>query len=313
MKENVEDLFSPNLWLSLPSEFLGTLLITLLGCSTWIQWDLATDSVVSPVHVALTFGLAVATVTWLFSHISGGHANPAVTLACLFTRRVSIIRGILYIVSQITGGIVGAGALYGLSPVTRRNDTESTLGINKVNESLSAAQGFGVELIIGFLFVMTYFASQDDRRTDLKGSAPLTIGLAAVACHLFAFKATGAGMNPARSFGPALIADSWADHWVFWVGPLVGGLMAGLIYEYIFSAGASFGGAKKCMLRVKKPRKSAVEEPEKTPLEEVKSDGIEVEETKVGEEKGDEVVDMEPSGEKEKLIDSDETVEVAAE
>lgn len=309
MKENVEDLFSPNLWLSLPSEFLGTLLITLLGCSTWVTWGTTYEA--SSVHVALTFGLAVATVTWMFSHISGGHANPAVTLACLFTRRVSIIRGILYMVSQITGGIVGAGALYGLTAEAQQN--ASDLGINVVNPTLTSAQGFGVELIIGFVFVFTYFASQDDRRTDLKGSAPLTIGLAAVACHLFAFKATRAGMNPARSFGPALIADQWEHHWVFWVGPLTGGLMAGLIYEYIFSAGATFGGAKKCMLRVKKPRKSAVEEPEKTPLEEVKSDGIEVEETKVGEEKGDEVVDMEPSGEKEKLIDSEDTVEVAAE
>jgi len=306
MKENVEDLFSPNLWLSLPSEFLGTLLITLLGCSTWVYQDKA-----DAVHVALTFGLAVATVTWLFSHISGGHANPAVTLACLFTRRVSIIRGVLYIVSQITGGIVGAGALYGLSPEVSRN--ASDLGINMVTGDLTSAQGFGVELIIGFVFVMTYFASQDDRRTDLQGSAPLTIGLAAVACHLFAFNATRAGMNPARSFGPALIADKWEHHWVFWVGPLTGGLLAGIIYEYIFSASATFGGAKKCLLRVKKPRKSAVEEPEKTPLEEVKSDGIELDETKVGEEKGDEVVDMEPSGEKEKLIDADETVEVSTE
>jgi len=118
-------------------------------------------------------------------------------------------------------------------------------------------------------------------------------------------------MNPARSFGPALIADSWDDHWVFWVGPLVGGLAAGLIYEYIFAAGATFAGAKKCLIRTKKPRKPAVEETEKTPLEEVKSDGIEVEETKVGEENGDEVVEMEP--EKEKLIDAEEAKEDATE
>lgn len=266
MKECQEDLLSPNLWLALPSEFLGTLLITLLGCSVWSTGD--------NIQVALTFGLTVASVVWVFSHLSGGHVNPAVTVAALFTRRVSIIRGLLYIVAQIIGGITGAGILYGLS------SANFDLGVNAVVKvGATQAQGFGVEMIATFLFVLTFFASQDDKRSDLKGSAPLTIGLAAVVCHLFAIPVTKAGLNPARSFGPAVIADSWRDHWVFWVGPLVGGLLAGLLYEYIFAAGASCAGVKKCLLRTKRPRSPP--EPEKAPLEEVKSDGIEVDETKI--------------------------------
>jgi len=134
-------------------------------------------------------------------------------------------------------------------------------------------------MIATFLFVMTFFASQDDKRSDLKGSAPLTIGLAAVVCHLFAFPVTRAGLNPARSFGPSVIMSDWVNHWVFWVGPLVGGLLAGLLYEYVFAAGATCAGVKKCLLRTKRPRKPA--EPEKAPLEEVKSDAIEIDETKV--------------------------------
>jgi len=313
MKENVEDLFSPNLWLSIPSEMLGALVITLVGCSTWLSW-----TPMSPLHTALAFGLAVATVVWIFAHISGGHANPAVTLAALFTRRVSIIRGILYIVSQIVGGILGAGILYGLSEGAEVEGAPITgeLGVNKVRAGLSSAQGFGVECIVTFVFVLTFFASQDDKRCDLRGSSPLTIGLAAVACHLFAIPATSAGMNPARSFGPALIADSWEHHWVFWVGPLVGGLAAGLVYEYIFAAGATFAGAKKCLIRTKKPRAqpAPAEEEEKTPLEEVKSDGIEMDESKLSEapEKGDEVVEIE-SEEKEKLLDDSKIEEAAKE
>lgn len=271
MKECQEDLLSPNLWLALPSEFLGTLLITLLGCSTW-----TTGSDPNSIIVALTFGLTIASVVWVFSHISGGHVNPAVTLAALFTRRVSIIRGFLYIAAQIIGGITGAGMLYGLTPTAWQ---ASNLGVNVVNADATSSQGFGVEMIATFLFVLTFFASQDNKRSDLQGSAPLTIGLAAVVCHLFALPVTKAGLNPARSFGPAVIAASWEHHWVFWVGPLVGGLLAGLMYEYIFAAGATCSGIKKCLLRTKRPR--TVPEPEKAPLEEVKADGIEIDETKV--------------------------------
>nr|BDI24353.1 aquaporin-1 [Peronia verruculata] len=277
MKENVEDLLTPNLWLALPSEMLGTLAITLLGCGTWINWS--ESPVTNVVQVSLTFGLAVATVVWVFSHISGGHVNPAVTTAALFTRRVSIIRGILYIIAQIVGGIIGAGILYGLTPT----DVQGSLGANAVTDKVTSAQGFGVELLITFVYVMAVFASQDEKRSDLNGSSPLTIGLAVVVCHLFAVPYTRAGMNPARSFGPALIMGIWDSHWVFWVGPLVGALLAGLLYEYIFAAGATFAGAKKCLLRTKKPRKQP--EPEKAPLEEVKNDVIEIDESKIDGEK----------------------------
>ncbi|CAL1538599.1 unnamed protein product, partial [Lymnaea stagnalis] len=181
--------------------------ITLLGCGTWISWQGQGPDVV---RVALTFGLAVATVVWIFSHISGGHVNPAVTIAALFTRRVSIIRGILYIVAQVVGGIVGAGILYGLTPSVKQGN----LGSNVLNVNVSAAQGFGVELIVTFVYVLAVFSSLDDKRTDLRGSSPLTIGLAVVVCHLFAIPYTGASLNPARSFGPALIMDVWENHWV---------------------------------------------------------------------------------------------------
>lgn len=292
MKESVEDLYSPNLWLAIPAEMLGTLFITLLGCGTWsMSGGVSSNS--STAHemigsdhvlqVALTFGLAVGTMVWIFSHQSGGYFNPAVTLAALFTRRLSIIRGFLYIVSQIVGGIIGAGILYGLTP----EDASGLLGVNLVSDNITSAQGFGVELLITFVLVLAYFSSQDDKRTDVKGSWPLTIGLSVVACHLFAVPFTRASMNPARSFGPAVILGQWEDHWVFWVGPVVGAVVAGLLYEYIFASGATFDGAKKCLLRTKKPRRQP--EPEKAPLEEVKADVIEIDETKVdGEEKKEE-------------------------
>ncbi|BFZ13404.1 hypothetical protein BsWGS_16443 [Bradybaena similaris] len=284
MKENVEDLLTPNLWLALPSELIGTLVITLLGCGSLGGYPISEEGVV---RVALTFGLAVATVVLVFQHISGAHVNPAVTAAALLTRRVSIIRGVLYIIAQIIGGIVGAGILYGLTPT-------SQLGANYISYGINSAQGFGVELVITFVYVLTVFACQDEKRSDLKGSAPLTIGLAAVVCHLFALPYTRAGMNPARSFGPAVIISAWEDHWVFWLGPVVGGVLAGLLYDYVFAAGATFDGFKKCLLRTKTPRKQPEPEPEKTPLEDLKNDVIEIEDTKVDAEKPQEVSEPEP-------------------
>ena len=98
MKDNLEDLLSPNLWRSLACETVGTLVIVLLGCGAWIQW---TAGLVNVVQISLAFGLSVATMVWTFAHISGGHFNPALTAATLVTRRVSIVRGLLYIVAQV--------------------------------------------------------------------------------------------------------------------------------------------------------------------------------------------------------------------
>ncbi|XP_050399050.1 aquaporin-5 isoform X2 [Patella vulgata] len=241
-KENIEDLLSPNLWRSLAAETFGTLVIVLLGCGTY------TGAVPSVIQVSLTFGLTVATVVWVFRHISGGHMNPAVTLAKLVTRRVSIVRGVLYIIAQCLGGVLGAGILFGLTPDTQRLDLGATAMLRR---GVTSPQGFGVELLVTFVVVLAVFASDDTKRRDLRGSAPLTIGLAVVVCHLFAFPYTRCGLNPARSFGPSLVMGIWQNHWVFWIGPLIGGVVAGVLYEFVFSAGATVAQAKKCLLRSK--------------------------------------------------------------
>ncbi|KAL8616386.1 hypothetical protein ACOMHN_032240 [Nucella lapillus] len=263
MKDNLEDLMSPNLWRSLACETVGTMGIVLLGCGAWVQWTQPTPgaAALNVVQISLAFGLSVATMLWVFAHISGGHFNPALTLATLATRRVSIIRGLLYIVAQVLGGILGSGILYGLTPAGKRG----SLGATMVMGEVQPAQAFGVELLITFVFVMAYFASRDSERTDLAGSYPLTVGLAVVVCHLFAINFTGAGMNSARSFGPAVIMNVWENHWVYWVGPLTGGLLAGLLYDYVFAAGATVAKAQKCLLRTKKPSQP---KPEKVPLDE---------------------------------------------
>ncbi|XP_013785705.1 aquaporin AQPAe.a-like [Limulus polyphemus] len=216
---------------ALLAEFLGTAILVLIGCGSCITgWDL--DYSPTIVQIALAFGVTVGTVVQFIGHVSGGHINPAVTLGFLVTKKISLFRAMLYVIVQCLGAIVGAGLLKGLTP----SNLQGNLGATVVNQHLSPVQGFVVELCITFVLVFTVFACCDENRGDIKGSAPLAIGLSVATCHMFAIKYTGASMNTARSFGPAVVANVWSNHWVYWIGPILGGVIAALLYQFIFSA-----------------------------------------------------------------------------
>lgn len=180
MMTSLDDIRSLRFWRAVGAEMLGTLLLTMVGCGSVVTWD---DNG-KLVQIALCFGLSVATVVWIIGHVSGGHINPAVTIAFFVTRRISLARAIFYLLSQCGGAIIGAAILYGLTPVSHRN--KGSLGLTMVNSALSGAQAFGVEFFITMILVLTVFASCDKRRRDLNGSFPLSIGLSVTMCHLFA-------------------------------------------------------------------------------------------------------------------------------
>lgn len=178
MQENIEDLCKPALWRAVAAEFFGTLFLVLFGCGA-IDNNGTGSSVV---QISLAFGLIYGSMVWCFNHVSGGHFNPAVSVAAVVCRRASVVRGLLFIIAQLVGGIAGAGILRGVSST----DTAFTVGVTSVQGSIGEARGFGVELLITFVLVFVVLASTDDKRTDLAGSAPLTIALAVVAGHMFA-------------------------------------------------------------------------------------------------------------------------------
>ncbi|XP_066937389.1 aquaporin AQPAe.a-like [Macrobrachium rosenbergii] len=216
---------------ALLAEFLGTMILVFVGCGSCIGgW---TDGYApSKVQIAFAFGVTVATVAQAIGHISGCHINPAVTCGLLVARYVSVLRSLLYIIAQCLGALVGAAILKGVTA----EKIQGNLGMTTVNPQISAGQALGVELIITFVLVLTVFGVCDERRNDVKGSAPLAIGLSITTCHLMAIPITGSSMNPARTFGPAVISGVWADHWVYWAGPILGGILAAVIYSYIFRA-----------------------------------------------------------------------------
>eukprot|EP00918_Siedleckia_nematoides_P070300 GHVU01153452.1.p1 GENE.GHVU01153452.1~~GHVU01153452.1.p1 ORF type:complete len:281 (+),score=24.85 GHVU01153452.1:141-983(+) len=243
MSTSIQDLKSKKFYIALLSELLGTLFLVFVACGACS--DTGEDNrVPSVVQISLAFGLSVATMVWCICNVSGGHINPAVTAGMLVTRKISVVRAVLYIVAQCVGAIIGAGLLRAVTPA----GLNDKLGITNLGNytvpklgtvAVSAGQGFGIELLITFVLVFTVFASCDGNRKDLNGSAPLQIGLSVTMCHLFAVKFTGSSMNPARTFGPAIIAGQWENHWIYWVGPIAGGVLAGIIYDFILAVNAT--------------------------------------------------------------------------
>ena len=184
------------------------------------------------VVVALGHGLALAVAVYASGHISGGHVNPAVTIAMLVTKKIELPKAVGYIISQLAGAVIAAFVVKWIMPseVTDPVNLGATLA-SEANRNLLGMQGTLVlETIATFLLVTTIFGVAVDSRGP-KNVYGFAIGLT-VAADIFAFGPwTGASMNPARSFGPALIGGHWDMHWVYWVAPILGACVAALVYD----------------------------------------------------------------------------------
>ncbi|KAK1160332.1 aquaporin-1-like [Acipenser oxyrinchus oxyrinchus] len=181
-----------------------------------------------PVHVSLTFGISVAIVSLCLGSAGGVHLNPAVTLALLAGFRVSPMRAVLYVIAQLLGSITASAFLHGVTPAGVRGD----LGLNTLSPGVSEFQALGVEMVITSQLILCVFATSD-KNSSLNKFAPVIIGLSVTLGHLVAIGFTSCSMNPARSFGPAVVTASFKNHWVFWVGPLGGAILAALVYDFM--------------------------------------------------------------------------------
>ncbi len=179
------------------------------------------------VLIGLAHGLAIAVGIMAIDKVSGAHINPVVTLAALITGRIGLYRSSLYLVAQLAGAVLAVLALD-----TVAFDVEN-LGVHAVSSSINVGDAFVLEVILTFLLVFVIFATAMDRQKTTM-FAPLAIGGVVALDHFVAIPLTGASMNPARSFGPALVHGAWADHWLYWVAPIVGAMIAAVAYVTIF-------------------------------------------------------------------------------
>ncbi|XP_061074803.1 aquaporin-1-like [Conger conger] len=223
-----KELKSKAFWRAILAELLGMTLFIFLSISAVIGNKNNSDPD-QEVKVALTFGLAIATLVQALGPVSGAHLNPAVTLGMLACCQISVFRAMMYIVAQMVGATLATGMVYGGRP-----ENSSTLGLNSLN-NITPSQGVAIELVATFQLVLCVIATTDKRRTDISGSAPLAIGLSVCLGHLSVISFTGCGMNPARSFGPAVLLGNFENHWVYWVGPMCGGMTAALVYDFLLN------------------------------------------------------------------------------
>ncbi|WP_312212414.1 aquaporin Z [Pseudescherichia sp.] len=224
----------------LSAEFFGTFWLVLGGCGSAVLAAAFPELGIGFVGVALAFGLTVLTMAYAVGHISGAHFNPAVTLGLWVSGRIPARNVIPYIVAQVIGGIVGAGVLYLIaSGKTGFDASLSGFASNGFGEHSPGGFSFAAcaiaEVVLTAFFLLVILGTTD--RYASAGFAPLAIGLALTLIHLISIPVTNTSVNPARSTAVAIFQGSWAlqQLWVFWVMPLVGGLIGGLIYRVMLS------------------------------------------------------------------------------
>jgi len=214
-------------------EFLGTFLFlffafTAVECVRSAEDDKSKLPQIMVLYIALAFGFSLAVNVWIFYRISGGIFNPAVTLGVVLLGAMPPLKGALLVVAQLVGGIFAAGLAEILLPGDLKVNTTINYGTG-----INTAQALFLEAFLTFELTMTIYmlAVEKHRATFM---APLGIGLALFVSHLAGINFTGASLNPARSFGPAVIStDFVSHHWIYWVGPALGSVAATGLYKLL--------------------------------------------------------------------------------
>jgi MIP family channel proteins len=184
------------------------------------------------VSIAFAHGLVIAVMASAVGHISGGHFNPAVTLGFLVTRRIAPSLALVYWAVQFLGATLAALLLRWFFSEPVRALTN--LGAPSLGGGIDRWQGLVIELILTFFLVWVVFATAADPGGTFKSIAGLAIGLTITLDILMGGPLTGAAMNPARAFGPELVARDWTNAWIWYVGPFAGGALAALAYEWLY-------------------------------------------------------------------------------
>ena len=221
----------------LAAEFIGTFWLVLGGCGSAVLAAAFPGLGIGFVGVALAFGLTVLTMAYAIGHISGCHLNPAVTIGLWAGGRFKASEILPYIISQVLGGIAGAGVLYLIASGQVGFDVSGGFASNGYSDhspgGYSLTSGFVTEVVMTFMFLMIILGSTDERAP--KGFAPIAIGLGLTLIHLISIPVTNTSVNPARSTGPAIFVGGWAisQLWLFWVAPIIGAVLAGFVYNFI--------------------------------------------------------------------------------
>jgi MIP family channel proteins len=206
---------------SLLAEFIGTFALIFIGAGAGALGDGGL------VGVAFAHGLVIVAFAYAYGHISGTHINPAVTLGVWAAGKIDTTRALAYVAVQLLGGIVAAFTLAWIL-----GERAGSLGATVLADGVSPAQGLVLELILTFFLVNTIMNAGISGKATIP--AGLAIGFTLTLAILMGGPLTGASLNPARTLGPAVASGNYADIWLYFVGPIAGGVIAGLLYKTVF-------------------------------------------------------------------------------
>ncbi len=210
------------------AEFIGTFVLVLFACGTAAVVGCSAENGTGYLLTALAFGLVIVAMAYSIGNVSGCHINPAVSIAMLVSGKMNVKDFIGYIIAQFLGATAGAAVLMAFV------GKESGLGANALyNDSIGLS--ILIEIILTFVFVIAILGVTS--KVENSAVAGIVIGLSLTLVHILGISFTGTSVNPARSFGPALLVggDALADVWVFIVAPLIGGVLAALVYKFLAS------------------------------------------------------------------------------
>jgi len=216
------------------AEFLGTFALIFFGAGSICadQYLHGEGGGLGLLGIALAHGLAIGVMVSALGHISGGHFNPAVTIGFWVTKRLGTIEAFLFWVAQLAGAIAAAFLLKTVVP--EETWRAVSLGTPALARDFPVWAGISLEAVTTFFLVLVVFATAVDEKGAFRSIAGFGIGLIISLGIIVAGPLTGAALNPARAFGPALAATHWAHQGVYWVGPLAGGFVAGLLYDSLY-------------------------------------------------------------------------------
>lgn len=223
----------------LGAEFIGTFWLVLGGCGSAVLAAGYPELGIGFVGVSLAFGLTVLTMAYAIGHISGCHLNPAVSVGLFIGGRFPKAELIPYIIAQVLGGITGAAILYLIA--SGKVGFDATAGFASNGFGAHSPDGYGLvaalttEIVMTFMFLIIILGATDKRAPA--GFAPIAIGLGLTLIHLISIPVTNTSVNPARSTAVAIFQGDWAisQLWLFWVAPIVGAILAGLVYKWFES------------------------------------------------------------------------------
>ncbi len=219
---------------ALVAEAVGTFLFFFVGAGAVVLTASGSPATPGLVGVALAHGLVLAVLVSAFGAVSGAHFNPAVTVAVRLAGKIEWSHAVMYVIAQLLGAVAAGFALRAVLPEPLWSATN--IGTPALGAGIGIWAGIAIEAVLTVLLVLTVFGTAIDARAPKIGG--LAIGLAVAADIFMGGPLTGAAMNPARWFGPAVASGAYADWYVWWVGPLIGAIVAAVLYRYVFAGEA---------------------------------------------------------------------------